>query len=207
MIDVGCGPGALTAGLSDGQLGANAVAAVDPSEQFVEAAHARHPGRRVRCSSRRRRTCPSGTTNSDAALAQLVVHFMADPVGGLAEMRPGHPTRRRRHAASVWDVGGGRAPISPYWKAARELDPEPSPASRNAPADGTADTSRSRSRQPGSARSSKLSLSATTEYEPFDEWWHPYTLVASAPAGAHAQPLSPGGAGRGSRTPPTQLAA
>ena len=34
VIDVGCGPGALTAELV-GRLGAEAVAAVDPSEQFV----------------------------------------------------------------------------------------------------------------------------------------------------------------------------
>ena len=42
-LDVGCGPGALTAELVS-RLGAVAVAAVDPSEPFVAAARERHPG-------------------------------------------------------------------------------------------------------------------------------------------------------------------
>ncbi len=43
VIDVGCGPGALTAELV-GRVGAAHVAAVDPSEPFVVAARERHPG-------------------------------------------------------------------------------------------------------------------------------------------------------------------
>jgi trans-aconitate methyltransferase len=40
VLDVGCGPGALTAELVT-RLGPAAVAAVDPSESFVAAARAR----------------------------------------------------------------------------------------------------------------------------------------------------------------------
>ena len=58
----------------------------------------------------------------DAALAQLVVHFMADPVAGLREMgrvtRPGGVV-----AACVWDHAGGRGPLSGFWRAVLELDP------------------------------------------------------------------------------------
>ena len=43
VLDVGCGPGALTTDLVN-RLGADAVSAVDPSESFVIAARARHPG-------------------------------------------------------------------------------------------------------------------------------------------------------------------
>jgi len=46
-LDVGCGPGALTAELV-ARLGAKSVAAVDPSESFVAATHARHPDADVR---------------------------------------------------------------------------------------------------------------------------------------------------------------
>ena len=42
VLDVGCGPGALTAELVE-RLAPAAVAAVDPSEEFVAAARARHP--------------------------------------------------------------------------------------------------------------------------------------------------------------------
>jgi len=43
VLDVGCGPGALTTELVE-RLGASNVAAVDPSESFVAAARERHPG-------------------------------------------------------------------------------------------------------------------------------------------------------------------
>src|SRR5918997_7175716 len=82
VLDVGCGPGALTAELV-GRLGPAAVSAVDPSEQFVEAARARHPGVDVRLAAAE--ALPFSDDEFDAALAQLVVHFMADPVAGLRE--------------------------------------------------------------------------------------------------------------------------
>ena len=49
-LDVGCGPGALTAELV-ARLGAVAVAAVDPSQSFVAAARARNPGADIRQAS------------------------------------------------------------------------------------------------------------------------------------------------------------
>src|SRR5690349_16389624 len=47
VLDVGCGPGALTAVLID-RLGASAVSAVDPSEPFLAAARAQFPGADIR---------------------------------------------------------------------------------------------------------------------------------------------------------------
>ena len=118
-LDVGCGPGSLTTELVR-RLGAEHVAAVDPSEPFVEAARARHPGVDVRLASAESLPWPDGSF--DVALAQLVVHFMTDPVAGLREMarvtRPGGAV-----AACVWDFGSGRAPLSLFWRAVLELDP------------------------------------------------------------------------------------
>ena len=58
----------------------------------------------------------------DVALAQLVVLFMSDPGAGVAEMvrvtRPDGVV-----AACVWDHAGGQGPLSLFWRAARELDP------------------------------------------------------------------------------------
>ena len=76
-IDVGCGPGALTRVLVD-RLGADAVAAVDPSASFVEAIRARYPGVDVRSAGAE--ALPFEDDIVDVALAQLVVHFMTDPV-------------------------------------------------------------------------------------------------------------------------------
>src|SRR3954454_16405577 len=78
-LDVGCGPGSLTTELVR-RLGADAVAAVDPSAPFVAAARARHPGVDVRQAAAEALPYPDETY--DVALAQLVVHFMADPVAG-----------------------------------------------------------------------------------------------------------------------------
>src|SRR3954469_2602695 len=77
VLDVGCGPGALTTGLVD-LLGADAVSAVDPSAPFVEANRARHPGVDVRQATAE--ALPFEDERFDVAIAQLVVHFMANPV-------------------------------------------------------------------------------------------------------------------------------
>jgi SAM-dependent methyltransferase len=184
VIDVGSGPGALTTELVH-RLGANAVAAVDPSEQFVEAARERHPGVDVRLAPAEQ--LPFADNEFDAALAQLVVHFMADPVAGLAEMR--RVTQRGGSvAASVWDVAGGRAPISPYWKAARELDANLTGESDRA---GVREGHLAQLFEAAGLREIKQAeLSATTEYQTFEQWWYPYTLGVG-PAGAHAQSLKP----------------
>ncbi len=103
VLDVGCGPGALVAELVR-RLGANAVAAADPSEPFVTAARQRHPGVDIRLAAAEELPFPDNAF--DAALAQLVVHFMTDAVAGVAEMarvtRPDGVV-----AACVWN---GRQP-------------------------------------------------------------------------------------------------
>src|SRR5258705_3227011 len=77
VLDVGCGPGALTAELVD-RVGDDAVFDVDPSETFVAAARDRSPGVDVQRAPAEH--LPFGDGAFDAALAQLVVHFMTDPV-------------------------------------------------------------------------------------------------------------------------------
>ena len=120
VLDVGCGPGALTSELV-ARVGPAAVAAVDPSASFVAAARERHPGVEVVQASADQLPFPARTF--DAAIAQLVVHFMPDPNKGLAEM--GRVTRRGGVvAACVWDHAGDLGPLSLFWRPARDLDPQ-----------------------------------------------------------------------------------
>src|SRR6516164_9255784 len=84
VLDVGCGPGVLTTELA-ARVGADAVTAVDPSERFVDAVRSRVPGATVELASAE--SLPFPDDEFDAALAQLVVHFMTDAVAGLEEMR------------------------------------------------------------------------------------------------------------------------
>lgn len=180
-LDVGCGPGALTAELV-GRLGADCVAAVDPSESFVEACRERQPGVDVRRAGAER--LPFADGQFDVTLAQLVVHFMADPVAGLREMarvtRPGGVV-----AASVWDFAGGRGPISLFWAAAVELDPEAEDESGLAGARAGHLVELLASAGIADVTESELTVAVAGGFE---EWWGPFTLGVG-PAGAYAATL------------------
>jgi SAM-dependent methyltransferase len=186
VLDVGCGPGALTEVLVE-RLGTERVAAADPSEPFVEHARSRLPGVDVRLAAAEDLPFPDAIF--DAALAQLVVHFMADPVAGLREMgrvtRPGGVI-----AACVWDHAGGGGPLATFWTAVRDLDGEAEDESglagvreghlgELARAAGLTDVEESR-------------LTVEVGYASFEEWWTPYTLGVG-PAGAYVGGLDEAG--------------
>src|SRR3954471_5910176 len=77
VLDVGSGPGALTAELV-GRLRASSGGAVDPWATFV--APLGEGFRDVESVRASAESLPFGDGVFDAALAQLVVHFMAEPV-------------------------------------------------------------------------------------------------------------------------------
>jgi SAM-dependent methyltransferase len=184
VLDVGCGTGALTAELVE-RLGPSAVTAIDPSEPFVAAARARYPGVSVRRASAEQLPFPSDAF--DAALAQLVVHFMADPIAGLREMarvtRPGGVV-----AACVWDHAGGQGPLSLFWEAVRGLDPEVEDESHLAGA--RAGHLTELFQAAGLQAVEETSLVVSVEHPSFEEWWEPFTFGVG-PAGAHAARLDP----------------
>ena len=182
VLDVGCGPGALTAELVT-RLGPAAVSAVDPSEPFVAAARARNPGVNVRQASAEHLPFPGQAF--DAALAQLVVHFMSDPVAGLAEMA--RVTRRDGViAACVWDHGGGQGPLTVFWKAARELDPEVDDEARLA---GAREGHLAKLLEAAGLHDiEETALSASLEHPSFEEWWEPFTRGVG-PAGSYVAGL------------------
>ncbi|HEX4941805.1 MAG TPA: methyltransferase domain-containing protein [Actinomycetota bacterium] len=184
VLDVGCGPGALTTELVL-RLGPESVAAVDPSEPFVAAARERHPGVDVRRSSAEDIPHPDGAF--DVAMAQLVVHFLRDPVAGLMEMaRVTGPVGLV--AACVWDFAGERAPISAFWQAAREVDAEVHDESDLAGA--REGHLRELFEAAGLREVEELALIVSVEHETFDDWWEPFELGVG-PAGAYLAPLGP----------------
>jgi SAM-dependent methyltransferase len=84
VLDVGCGPGALTAELVR-IVGADRVAAVDPSETFVAACAERVPDADIRRSAAE--SLPFADGAFDAALAQLVLPFVQDAGAVALQMR------------------------------------------------------------------------------------------------------------------------
>ncbi len=184
VLDVGCGTGALTGELVR-RLGPEAVSAVDPSEPFAAAVQERYPGVRVERASAE--SLPFSDETFDAALAQLVVHFMTDPVAGLGEMarvsRPGGVV-----AVCVWDYAGETAPLSLFWDAARSLDPEVVdeshlPGAREGHLVQLC-------QEAGLDRVEGSVLTVQLGHPTFDEWWKPYTSGVG-PAGAYVAGLAP----------------
>ena len=183
VLDVGCGPGALTRELV-GRLGSGSVCAVDPSDAFVAAVRDRLPGVRVQRAVAE--ALPFEDRSFDAALSQLVVHFMADPVAGLREMR--RVTKAGGViAACVWDHAGGQGPLGVFWEAARVLD-----------ADVDDESSRAGARRghlgelfdaAGLREIEQGAVSVEVEHPSFEEWWEPFTLGVG-PAGAFVTGLS-----------------
>ena len=183
VLDVGCGPGALTGVLVD-RLGAASVAACDPSPPFVEECAARHPGVDVRTG--RAEQIPFDDAAFDGALAQLVLHFVSDPPAAAAEMR-----RTVRSGgvvgACVWDFAEGMEMLRHFWDAALTVDPDAPTEARTL-----------RFGRPGEIVEvfegaglvdiveSELAVSST--YDNFDELWSS-VLEGIGPAGAFALSL------------------
>ena len=182
VLDVGCGPGALTAELV-ARVGAENVAAADPSEPFVEAARERNPGVDVRLAPAE--SLPFEDASFDAVLAQLVVHFMSDPVAGLREMaRVAVPNGVV--AACVWDTHGGTAPLSQFWDAVRAFD-------GTGPNEDHFAGAREGHlgelfREAGLEDVEETSLTVGSEFATFEEWWGTYELGVG-PAGAYVASL------------------
>jgi len=181
-LDVGCGPGELEAQLVR-RLGADAVAAIDPSEPFVESAQQRLPGADIRNGVAE--SLPFADDSVDVAASQLVVHFMTDPVAGLAEMarvtRPGGVV-----AACVWDYAGDRGPLSVVWRAARDLDSQsPDESDLAGVREGHLTALMSSA---GLHSLDSTALSARVSFASFEDWWQPNTLGVGPP-GAYVASL------------------
>jgi SAM-dependent methyltransferase len=121
----------------------------------------------------------------DAALAQLVVHFMTDPIAGLREMA--RVTRTDGIvAACVWDHAGGHGPLAVFWEAARELDPGVQDESRLA---GAREGHLAELLQAAGMREVEESaLVIDAEHPSFEDWWEPF-LLGVGPAGSYVSRL------------------
>src|ERR1700759_2979731 len=182
VLDVGCGPGALTAELVR-RTSPETVSAVEPAGSFAAAARERLPGVDIRQAAAEQ--LPFGDAAFDAALAQLVVHFMADPVAGLGEMgrvnRPGGvvPAWVRAHA-------GSRGPLSAFWRAVRELDPGADDESNLA---GVREGHLAALfAQAGLDAVQVTTLAGGVRQAGFESWWETFTLGVG-PAGAYLASL------------------
>ena len=189
VLDVGAGTGGGTRRLVE-LVGPERVTAVDPSEPFADALRERFPGADVRLASAE--SLPFGDGEFDATLAQLVVNFMSDPEGGVAEMR--RVTKSGGVvAACVWDYAGEMTLLSTFWAAAEAL------AGDDVRAIDERREMRFRRggelgelwRQAGLDRVEEGEIVVSAEYSSFEDLWEPYTLGVG-PAGGYAASLDRG---------------
>lgn len=182
-LDVGCGPGALTAVLVD-RLGANAVVACDPAPGFVADCSARHPGVRVEVG--RAESIPFETDRFNHVLAQLVLHFVSDPDLAISEMmrvaRPGG-----RVSACVWDFAEGMEMLRAFWDAAMEIDPTAPDEARTLRFGGAGEIAQLFATA-GMVDVVESTLTVATTYVSFDELWTGF-LGGVGPAGAFCTSL------------------
>ena len=192
-LDVGCGPGALTARLARG-LGSERVAAVDPSESFVEACRGRLPGVDVRLAPAERLPFDGGAF--DAVLSQLVVNFLDDAEAGVAEMRRVARTGGTV-AACVWDYAGEMTLLRAFWDAAIDTDPDgatPADEGRRMPfcRPGALEALW---REAGLDDVGSAPLVVRARYEDFEDLWRPLPQGVG-PSGAYCAALDASGQAR-----------
>jgi SAM-dependent methyltransferase len=189
-LDVGCGPGALTAALV-GRLGARNVVAADPSEPFAEACRSRLPGVDVVVSPAE--ALPFADEVFDAALSQLVLNFMNDAEAGVRQMarvtRAGGTV-----AACVWDYAGEMTLMRAFWDAAREVDRDGGAAADEGAVMRwcTEDELAELWRGAGLANVRTGALTVNAAYESFDDLWAPLASGVG-PAGAFHNALDDDG--------------
>jgi ubiquinone/menaquinone biosynthesis C-methylase UbiE len=187
VLDVGCGPGSLSEALG-AHVGAEHVAALDPSEQFAAATAERVPGADVQLGTAELLPWPAETF--DAALAQLVVNFMSDADAGVGEMR--RVVRRSGVvAACTWDYADGMTMLRTFWDAALALDPAAPDEARTMRFH---DSKTLRELWVG-ARLGDVetdALAVEAPYRDFDDFWEPFTSGVG-PAGAYCRSLDQDG--------------
>ena len=119
VLEVGCGPGSLTAVLA-ARFGAANVAAVDPSEPFVAACHERVPGADVRVGGGE--SLPFADAAFQGALSQLVLSFVREPDRLTSELS--RVVRRDGTVAACTFEANGFALVRTFWDAALRFDPK-----------------------------------------------------------------------------------
>lgn len=171
-------------------MGAASVVGVDPSVSYVASVRERFPdvGFEVAAAG----ALPFGDGEFDAALAQLVVHFLAAPVHDLREMarvtRAGGVV-----AACVWDHAGGSSPLSRFWDVLSSLDPD-------APHEGDLPGTRKGQlaeylTDAGLQEITETMLTVHVRHPTFEDWWQPY-LHGAGPVGAYIASLDDAGRDR-----------
>jgi SAM-dependent methyltransferase len=122
LLDAGCGTGSLTFALGQRARGLH-IHGIDFSPAYVAHAKERFQNPNIHIEVGDVCALPFADASFDRVLSLLVLHFVADPARGIAELRrvarPGATV-----AAAVWDSRGGLVSQRLFWDTAAMLDPK-----------------------------------------------------------------------------------
>ena len=177
VLDVGCGTGSLTFALPE-IANVAAVTGIDLTEPFVEFARAHNTDPRISFQSADARVLPFEDNSFDQAFSMLVLQFIPDAAGAVAEMRrvvrPGGTV-----TAAVWDDYSGLPHFRLIWDTAAVLDPSVvrpvfRPMSRP-------NEMATLWRELGFLDVQQTSLLIRMEFSSFDDYWLPFTRGEGPP--------------------------
>jgi SAM-dependent methyltransferase len=183
VLDVGCGPGSLTAELAR-RVGAGRVAAVDPAVGFVRVCADRVPDADVRVAPAEQLPWPNASFH--VALSQLVVSFLRDAPDAVGEMR-----RVVRSggilAACTWDYAGEMQMLRTFWDAALTLDPA-APDEARVLGYGTPESLRELWASCDLGDVAVAPLVVRADYDGFEDYWQSF-LTGTGPGGSYCMSL------------------
>jgi len=186
ILDVGSGTGALTAAAVHAAP-SSPIIGIDPAEQYVAFAQARHLGSRVGFEVGDAQQLRFADRRFDRTLSLLVLNFIPDRAKALTEMirvtRPGGTV-----AAAVWDYGGGMDMLRVFWDEAVALRPDMETRDeRHMPLCRRGDLA-ALWRGRGLQNVTEGALTIETRFTSFDDYWSPF-LAKQGPAGAYVAEL------------------
>lgn len=192
-VDVGCGTGALCAAILD-RCSPSSVAGVEPSEGFLATAKENLAGRAA-LHQGSATAIPLPDSSVDAVVSGLVLNFVPDTKGALAEM-----SRVARDGgtigAYVWDYAGKMELMRHFWDAAVALDPGAAKLDEGPRFPLCRPEALSAQFTGAGLRDVEVtSIDIPTAFESFDDYWQPF-LGGQGPAPAYAMSLDEGARAR-----------
>jgi SAM-dependent methyltransferase len=175
VLDVGCGPGGLTAELAR-RVGAAHVAGIDPSASLVEACRARLPDADIKLGPAEQ--LPWADATFDSALSQLVLSFVANADQVALEMR--RVVRARGTiGACMWLEGPALQMGQLFWQSAASVDAGVEVKVSGAPFRKPGDIA-NLWRRTGLRDVEETFLDVRAEYQNFDDFWEPFMTAAGS---------------------------
>lgn len=185
-LDVGCGNGAFTERIVE-RCAPAAVQGIDPSEEQLAYARTRSSLRDTLLHRADATALPFSDNTFDVAVMPLVIFFVADPAGGIAEMArvvyPGGAI-----AAYAWDMIGGGFPYKLLRDEMRELGiAAPVPPSPDA---SRLDAMRDLWAGAGLDHIDTREITVQRTFVDFDDYWT--TILGGSSIGSKLATLAPG---------------